>query len=100
MHGEWPAQQIDHINQNKSDNRIANLREVDSFANCQNVGANARNKSGVKGVCWVGNKWRAMIHHRGTNIYLGVFDRIEDAARAYAAGAAKYHTHNPAALAV
>lgn len=97
VHGVWPAHQIDHINRNKGDNRIANLREVNSFANCQNVGANSRNKCGVKGVCQVGGKWRAMIHHQGKNIYLGTFTRIEDAARAYAAGAAKHHTHNPAA---
>lgn len=99
VHGKWPTHQVDHINQDKSDNRLANLRVVDSFANCQNTGPNSRNKCGVKGVCRIGDKWRAMIHHRGKNIYLGLFDSLDDAGRAYAAGAAKHHTHNPAAAA-
>lgn len=98
-YGAWPKFRIDHENRDKSDNRIGNLRDIDGFGNCQNVGANSRNKCGVKGVCLVGRKWRAMIHSRGKNIFLGMHDTLEEAAQAYAVGAAKYHTHNPSARA-
>ena len=36
VHGQWPASEIDHINRNKADNRIANLRQVTRSENCQN----------------------------------------------------------------
>lgn len=98
-YGVWPKHRIDHINRDKTDNRIGNLRDIDSFGNCQNTGPSVRNTSGHKGVCIIGGRARAMIHSKGRSIYLGMFDKIEDAVSAYAAGAAKYHTHNPAASA-
>lgn len=105
-YGQWPTRQIDHINQDKGDNRIENLREVDGYQNCQNVGLTKRNTSGFRGVCRVQNKWRAMISYGGSDkkrgrkdVFLGMFDDIDAAARAYAAAAAKFHSHNPAAAA-
>lgn len=95
--GVWPADKLDHENRIKTDNRIQNLREIDSFGNCQNVAAGARNTSGYKGVHPYHGKWRASIYHRGKTKYLGVFDDVREAANAYAKGAAEYHTHNPAA---
>lgn len=98
VYGKWPTYQIDHINQVKGDNRIANLREANSFENCQNVGPTSRNTTGHRGVSLVGGRWRAMLHHKGKQHFLGLHDHIEDAVEAYAVAAAKYHTHNPAAL--
>ncbi len=38
IHGSWPKDQIDHINRIRTDNRIANLREVSNKQNLQNTG--------------------------------------------------------------
>jgi hypothetical protein len=98
MYGVWPTI-IDHINRNPIDNRIENLREVTRSQNQQNRTQDPRNKSGARGVVWAKNakKWRAQIRINKKSIYLGYFDLVEDAARAYVTAAKKYHTHNPAA---
>lgn len=59
--GNFPNFQIDHINRNKSDNRIENLRESTVIQNAMNVGLCSRNTSGFRGVCWKAsaNKWVA-----------------------------------------
>lgn len=84
MTGEWPTDQIDHINQNPSDNRWENLREVCKSQNMMNISRINSNTSGIKGVGWskASQKWRAYIRADGTNYHLGVFDKIEDAAKA------------------
>lgn len=50
-HGEWPRGQIDHINRDRLDNRICNLRDVTVRENALNRGKSVRNRSGVVGVC-------------------------------------------------
>lgn len=91
--GRWPDGDIDHINRNKKDNRIENLREVTPTQNNCNVGLTKANTSGFKGVSWVkkSNKWRAAIRLGNKNIWLGQYDDIEKAAEAYATASAKYH---------
>lgn len=49
-HGEWPKEQIDHINHNRSDNRICNLRGSSRVENYRNQGVYKNNRSGVPGV--------------------------------------------------
>jgi len=50
MHyGKWPAEQIDHINHSRSDNRIKNLREASNQENNKNSPIRSTNKSGVTG---------------------------------------------------
>jgi hypothetical protein len=97
-HGVWPSM-LDHINRDKLDNRIVNLREVTWSQNGQNQTSDPKNTSGYRGVIWEKNrnKWRARIQVNRKLIHIGYFDTVEDAARAYAAGAAIYHTHNPIA---
>lgn len=51
-HGYLPEHQLDHINRDRTDNRIENLREVSHSCNTRNSGARASNKTGVKGVVW------------------------------------------------
>ena len=57
-HGDWPADQIDHINGVRSDNRIENLRAVDQLTNSRNMRRPSDNMSGVVGVWWDKKNWR------------------------------------------
>jgi hypothetical protein len=103
VHGEVPkGMLVDHINGDRSDNRIANLRLVTNAQNIQNQHKPRKDNksSGVKGVTLFKptNKWQVRIRSQGKNHYLGQYDNLDDAAMAYAVGAAKYHTHNPLAF--
>lgn len=82
--GEWPSGQIDHINGDRADNRISNLRDVQHVENGRNQKLGSTNKSGVNGVHWIQarGKWRAAITVNGKNRHLGHFDTLEAAARA------------------
>lgn len=84
IHGKWPDRHIDHINRNKTDNRIKNLRLASGSENCRNRMLLARNKSGCTGVFW--NKrfglWCAKIQICGKIITLGSFLNKEDAIQA------------------
>jgi hypothetical protein len=83
--GEWPKDEIDHRNRNRSDNRWKNLREATRSENMQNAGVRSDNKSGYKGVCWDRNKmkWLAQITIGGDSRFLGLFETKELAADAY-----------------
>jgi hypothetical protein len=93
-HGSIPDRaQIDHINGNKCDNRLQNLRLCSGSQNCCNRPANSRNKSGYKGVYWWKAKkaWRADVVARGKHFYLGTFATAELAHAAYRKAAAELH---------
>ena len=79
FHGYFPLQ-IDHIDGNRTNNRIQNLREATSTQNNQNRKAIGASK--IKGVYWhkQSKKWVAAICIRRKNIHLGSFEKIEDAA--------------------
>ena len=79
-YGCWPVNQIDHINRDKLDNRLCNLRDVPQSINQRNVGLRKDNSSGVRGVSWDSrhSAWRVQILGKFT----GHFPTIEDAARA------------------
>jgi hypothetical protein len=96
-HGAWPDGVIDHINQNKIDNRLANLRVVTISENRQNMSKYRSNTSGHKGVYFSkpDGRWRAQINHCGKRNYLGSFATVEDAAGAYSLAAAALHRYNP-----
>ena len=98
FHGVWPVDQLDHINRIRTDNRIANLREVSHKQNGQNASKSRSNTSGYPGVYWdkQHSKWVARIMHNRKNIYLGYFATIEEALSARKAGELKYWGHHRA----
>jgi hypothetical protein len=93
MHREimGSAQNIDHINGNKLDNRKDNLRICTQKENTWNNGVSTANTSGYKGVYWnkQRNKWAAKINRHGKQIHIGLFDTPEEAAKAYNAKASQ-----------
>jgi hypothetical protein len=92
VHGTSPQGQIDHINGDRSDNRIANLRDVSAGANSENKRqATARNRSGFLGVNFAAGKWVAQICTGGKDCYLGRFDTPEKAHEAYLSAKRKLH---------
>lgn len=95
VHDRWPNNEIDHINGVGTDNRISNIREVDHNINCQNRPMTCLNTSGIVGVTWAetNQKWTAQIKINRKNIYLGQFNKIEDAITARKAASIKYGFH-------
>lgn len=91
-HGEWPNDQIDHINGVKDNNRVSNLRVVSNTENHRNKTMRSDNTSGTTGVYWRKScrKWTASIMVDSRHKYLGYFDTIEEAAAARKEASAKY----------
>lgn len=81
VHGNWPDDEIDHINGNRADNRISNLRSVGRVCNSQNAKRSSANTSGVTGVRWCKNrcKWEVQIMVNGRKVNLGRFVNKADA---------------------
>lgn len=81
MTGTLPENEIDHIDQDKQNNRIINLREASSTINKRNSPKQKNNTSGVNGVSWCkrDKRWYARIKIDGKVIHLGSFKDINDA---------------------
>ncbi len=81
MTGEWPLEEIDHIDLDPSNNRWANLRLASSSQNMSHRGLQSNNKSGHPGVFFntKTKRWWAYIKQNGQRQHLGVFDNFEDA---------------------
>lgn len=96
VYGEWPAGQIDHINGDRADNRISNLRIVSNKQNQENVGRKANNTSGYRGVSFYrkSGKYEAHIRHNGKKRHVGTFLTAEDASQAAMAARQSLMTHN------
>jgi len=84
--GAWPRHQIDHVDGNKANDRVANLRDVSQKINQQNKATPQRsNRTGLLGAHRNarGRRYRAVIHVDGKQLFLGTFDTPEAAHRAY-----------------
>ncbi len=79
--GRWPFAEIDHINHNKKDNRLINLRESTRSENKRNVLLQANNTSGLQGVNFnkEKNKWQVRIKIMGVAKHLGWFNTLDEA---------------------
>jgi hypothetical protein len=92
-YGVMPAEYIDHINGDKLDNRIANLRLCTNAENMRNRAAPRSNSSGYKGVYFEAytKRWKAQITVGGRNTNLGRFPTAEEAHAAYRRAAEEWH---------
>lgn len=90
-----PGEEIDHIDHDKLNNRLANLRKVSAVENSRNKPLATRNTSGTSGVYWYSQygKWRAQIVVKGRLVFLGYFADKEDAISARATAEIKYGFH-------
>ena len=83
MHKGYLPKTLDHINGDRSDNRIENLRAVSAGQNQHNRKLNSNNTSGYKGVAWdkVNKNWTTYINLEGRRIFLGYYSTPEEADR-------------------
>lgn len=93
VYGEWPANEIDHIDGNPGNNSINNLRSATRAENRQNLSIKAKNKSGIRGVYWhkQHSKWCVQIKVNHKAKHVGLFDDLQEASAAYLR--AKHHLH-------
>lgn len=94
-YGEHPNGEIDHIDGDRANNAIDNLRCVSRTQNMRNMKVSDRNKSGIVGVYWSKGrqKWVANISLGRRTVYLGIFSDINDAARARQEAERRYGFH-------
>jgi hypothetical protein len=93
--GSWPENEIDHINGNKLDNRIENLRSATRQENGKNVPIGSRNTSGTIGVHWREDqsRWVASINKNGKLKHIGSFKSKDEAIQARAKANLEYGYH-------
>lgn len=93
VYGRWPNVEIDHINNDRADNRLINLRECTRAQNMLNRRLHKNNTSGFRGVVrdHRTGKWLAQATLGYKTHYLGEFEAIEDAARRHEQFVAEHH---------
>lgn len=83
-YGVWPDKEIDHIDHDRGNNKISNLRLVDRSTQNRSACRRKDNTSGHTGVYWckTANKWLSIINYDKKTYQLGRFENIEDAIKA------------------
>jgi hypothetical protein len=91
-YGVWPKNGMDHIDGQKLNNRLENLRDASASVGSFNRGRMKSNTSGIVGVSWhkLSKKWRAAIRVSGAYIYLGTYVNVRDAQAARLKAERKY----------
>ena len=92
VHGVWPSGQIDHINGQRADNRLPNLRDVSAATDSQNQ-RHPQGDNPFLGVSLVRNKnrWIARMRLDGEQRYIGCYATPEEARAAYLAAKRVHH---------
>lgn len=91
--GEWPADEIDHINGNPHDNRPCNLRQASRYENNRNTRTRKHNSCGIKGITYDARYgvWYARITLNKKRTHLGSFETSQAAYQAYCDAAKRMH---------
>lgn len=92
VYGEWPVE-VDHINGNRTDNRLCNLRAVDRKENCKNAALRFNRAGRTVGVRFTKGAWQAQITCSGQRRYLGRFPNEADAIAARKQAEREYGFH-------
>jgi hypothetical protein len=91
-YGTWPDGDLDHINGDRKDNRISNLRIANPSENCANSAVYKNNTTGYKGVhklpC---GRFKSRIQYYGKRKTLGIFETAEEAYEEYLKESRKIH---------
>ena len=95
LHNQWPSHEIDHIDGNRANNKVNNLRHATRTENNHNIGISRRNKSGVMGVFWEDKrrKWKAYIRVNNVQNNIGRYDTFDDAVAARKEAEIRYGFH-------
>jgi len=95
VYGKYPEGVIDHLDHNKKNNAIENLRDISQLENCKNQKLQTNNTSGFTGVHWHKRrkKWIADIKIDNKKKHLGCFDSIEEAVEVRRIANEKYNFH-------
>ena len=93
MHNRYLPQFIDHIDGDRLNNKIDNLREATASQNSHNSKVRVNNKSGIKGVYFhkKTGKWAAGIRCKGKHIHIGLYEELKEAG--IAVQSAREQTH-------
>jgi hypothetical protein len=95
VYGYFPIDEIDHIDGDRANNRISNLRAVSRQENQKNTKLSKNSSTGIIGVYWNKNtsKWQAHITINWKQIYLGIFSDFFEACCARKSAESKYGFH-------
>lgn len=92
-YGAWPEVNVDHIDGDKANNKISNLRHATQSENQMNRPKPSQNSSGVKGVYWCSrdNRWIAKLALNRRSLHIGSFIDLDDAHQAIKSARKRFH---------